>query len=631
MSFKTLRSPNDSAIVTTPQRFTLRRIHVACTLGLLALAPITSFALELGEAVIRSGIGQSLLVEIPYRLAADERLTPACLGLVPAPRGDSALPTYSRVSRIAITPTHIEIFGEGRVLEPLIGLTVDVHCNTAPHFVRSYQLFVDPPARIPAILSNGTRVADTRSGAAIGAATAVEESRATPTSELRNEPTIVAATSASTASTEATTTPRATASARARGQTGGTLTQGQTYLVVRGDTLSGIAARISDRPATIREAAEAVFAANSRAFTRGDRDLIEAGRSITIPMMTAASALPAVPVAAPPPAIRVAELPTAVLLPSADLPSAPLNETPPVRLESPARATLPEAVEPPAEVATVVQPNTVPVARATPVAPDGATPPTTARASLWLTALLALGAAIALSTPVLFIRRRKKEATLQDGAKLRSSPPRQLVNPVAGFDVVEGQLARAPSGASERTAARNGADATPVKVRAAAQPDPLALDIHSIDSVDLDVGTPNVAGERVDWFADRAAAAAIANPPVADATSEDAATARMPEMDSAATVRQQPPELQADVSEPTINDEQHTLTIVELDMLREDYEAEHTLTQAANKELRDAIADLKATQAARSASADTATLEMPQPAQAETIDTQPTQKLRSSR
>ena len=66
-------------------------------------------------------------------------------------------------------------------------------------------------------------------------------------------------------------------------------------------------------------------------------------------------------------------------------------------------------------------------------------------------------------------------------------------------------------------------------------------------------------------------------------------------------------------------------------MLREDYEAEYTLTQEASKALRDAVADLKATQAARAANADTATLEMPQQPQTETIETQQTQKLRSSR
>jgi len=274
-----------------------------------------------------------------------------------------------------------------------------------------------------------------------------------------------------------------------------------------------------------------------------------------------------------------------------------------------------------------VQPSAAAVATLTNVPSEGASPATTGRASLWLTALLALGVVIALSTPILFIRRRKQEAAKQDGANARSSQPRRLVDPVAGFDVVEGRHARTPSSSSEKTAPPNRTAAAPVVSRAvAAPPDKHALDIGPVDSVDLDVGTPTMVDEGFDWFGDRADAAATA---IADAAI--AATARMPEMDTAATVRQQALEPKAEVSEPTIDDEQHTLTIVELDMLRDDYEAEHTLTQAANKELRDAVADLKATQAARAASADTATLEMPQQPQGETIDTQQTQKLRSSR
>jgi len=581
MSHKTLRLSNDSTIVLTAERFALRRLHVACAIGLLALAPVSSFALELGEAAIRSSLGQSLLVDIPYRLAAEERLTPECISLVPAARPERALPTYSHVRRIAITPTHIEIFGDSRVLEPLIGVTVDVHCATAPRFVRSYQLFVDPPARIPALLSNGIQVATARADA----------------------PTPVA---------ESQRAPRAIASARARGQTGGLLIQGQTYLVVRGDTLSGIAARIGDRPTTIREAAEAIFAANPESFTRGNRDLIEAGRPITIPIMTGSLVtLPAPPAATPLPAIREAGPASTTSLPSADLPSAPTIETPPLRGEAIASVVVPETVESSATDVTVVQPSAAPVPMTGNVTPERASPATAGRASAWLTALLALGVVAALSAPVLFIRRRKHEARVPARATPRTAP-RRLVDPVAGFDVVEGQLARTP-------------DPLPVPV-----PVPVPVDIGLTDSVDLDVGVPVPVGQRADWFGDRADTAPTANSTVADATIEHAATARMPELDSAATAAQQTLEPTTDVSEPAVDDEHHTLTIVEIDMLREDYEAEHTLTQAGSQSLRDALADLKATQAALAAGAATATLEMPQP-EAETMETQQTQRLRSSR
>jgi hypothetical protein len=281
-----------------------------------------------------------------------------------------------------------------------------------------------------------------------------------------------------------------------------------------------------------------------------------------------------------------------------------------------------------------VQPSAAPVAVPANVSPAGTSPATTRRSSAWLTVLLALGAVIVLSTPLLLLRRRKQEPAMQAVAKPRASQPRRLIDPVAGIDVVEGPLTEAHSRSSEMTAAPNRTPAAAARFRAAvpARPDSLALNIGPTDAVDLDVGMPVMVDERLDWFGDRAAAAATAAAPaVAEATIENAATARMPAMDRAAATRQQPVEPEADVSDSTIDDEQHTLTIVELDMLRQDYEVEHTLTQAANKELRDAVADLKATQAARAASADTATLEMPQQAPTEATETQRTQKLRSSR
>ena len=81
----------------------------------------------------------------------------------------------------------------------------------------------------------------------------------------------------------------------------------------------------------------------------------------------------------------------------------------------------------------------------------------------------------------------------------------------------------------------------------------------------------------------------------------------MPDLDAAATVGQQSLPSHARSCQSSQRDDEMTLTIVELDMLREDYEAEHTLTQQASQALRDALADLKATKAARAAAAATPT------------------------
>jgi len=117
-----------------------------------------------------------------------------------------------------------------------------------------------------------------------------------------------------------------------------------------------------------------------------------------------------------------------------------------------------------------------------------------------------------------------------------------------------------------------------------------------------------------------------------DTIEESFPTARMSELATEPTVRQQAPTSKPDDSEQPIDDQKHTLTIVELDMLRKDYETEHTLTQQSSQELRDALADLKATKASRAATAETATLESPQVSQEEPIDSvadSPTARVRA--
>jgi hypothetical protein len=598
---------------------------VACAVGLFLFAPVTTFALELGEAAVRSGLGQSLHLEIPYRLAANERLTPGCVGLAPAALAADVLPTYTRVSRISISPTHIEIFDDASVREPLIGLTVDVHCNTVPHLVRSYQLFVDPPARMPTVFSDDTAVATARAQSAIDAAQPLAARQSGAAAAVLDATAAASATGDPTASTPVTRAQRANASPRARGQAGGNLTQGQTYRVIRGDTLSGIAARVVERP-TIRQTADAIFAANPEAFTRNNRDSIEEGRSITIPIIppsaAAVSVAPSAPAALP--AVREAEAP-AVAPSTANPTSAIASATQPPRAETAASVVAPVAIEPlpaaaPAEPS--VEPSAaapVPTVTSTGLAPDAPSRATAGRTSAWLTALLAVGVVILLAAPLAFVRRRKQLAAAQVGGKVQSPQPRRLADPVAGIDVVEGRLVRASS--NHKPASTNSSKAGPVADPGAALPaglDNLALSIGPTDSVDLDVGVPVMMNERVDWFAERPDPAANDAAAGGETVEEHAATARMPGLDTAATVRQPSPPSKPDLSKRPVDDEPMTLTIVELDLLRQDYEAEHTLTQQGSQALRDAVADLKATKAARDATAETATMELPEQSQAET-------------
>jgi hypothetical protein len=282
----------------------------------------------------------------------------------------------------------------------------------------------------------------------------------------------------------------------------------------------------------------------------------------------------------------------------------------------------------PAAAASVAGPSAAPAAAAmrTDLASETPIPVTNERSSGWLTALLALGVIVLLSAPLAFVRRRKQQGAAQVRSNqargnVQPSRARRPIDPVAGMDVVEGRLERAPS--NEKAASLGSAKVDSVPAAGTPLPADLgkvALAVGPTDPVDLDVGAPVIMSEGVDWFADRDAPASSAVAVGDETIEENTVTAQIPELDTAVTVRQPSPQTKPDRSNRPVDDDQMTLTIVEMEMLRQDYEAQHTLTQQASQELREAIADLKATKAARAAAAETSTTEQPAQSQDDTTD-----------
>lgn len=599
----TVRCPYKNAAMRLTPPGSSRRRHsryaliVAPTLGLWLAAPIATYALELGEASIQSGLGQSLLVEIPYRLAANEQLTPSCISLAPARSNANTLPIYTPAGQVSLSSTHIRIAGNSRVFEPLIGINVEVRCDTAPHFMRSYQLFVDPPISVASARAESAPVT-----ARTAPPSAIAPVAAAPVAVAPVAPAAVAMPVA-----PAPTQPRDNASARARGQDGGAVVQGQTYRIVRGDTLSGIAARIEGRTTTIRAAADAIFAANPEAFARGNPDFIKAGSTIMIPSL--GTAQPAPVRAAPAAVAEVREAPAAPVA-SAPAPApaeavqAPVVQPLPVEQPPSVAATSPVEVQPSAVPAAAPPTETVPE----PTAAMEATTPTTSRSGFpWLTALSALGVALLLCAPLAFVRRRPKKAPpTRPVANPRQENQRRTLAPAPGIEVVESSASS--SVVAKLAVASNAPAAVAQDIATTTREAALAAD--PADTIDLDVGVPVMLEERVAWFNEGNDASARTDSTMID---ENAATARMPDIDIAAAaeaVYQQHAATDVDTAQ-TINDEEHGLTVAELDILRQDYEYEHTLTQQSSQALRDAVADLEATKALRAAG-DTVTLEVPQ-------------------
>jgi hypothetical protein len=208
---------------------------------------------------------------------------------------------------------------------------------------------------------------------------------------------------------------------------------------------------------------------------------------------------------------------------------------------------------------------------------------------------------------VAFLRSRRQTNVAPHTVRSRpASPLRPRVEISSGIEVIEDRgadpslLAQPPRAVAAAGDSDGGAPTLE-----------LPLAVGPTDYVDLDIGTPVTMKERVAWFEDRVDAAASDDAAVADETiEENAATVRMPEGGGSI---QPTPGARAARSQRALDDEPMTLTIVDLDMLRQDYEAEHTLTQALSEELRSAVADLEATKAARAAARETADAEGRQP------------------
>ncbi|NBC22420.1 MAG: LysM peptidoglycan-binding domain-containing protein [Gammaproteobacteria bacterium] len=247
------RSTPESITHPTPHPTPRSALLASCVCAVLAGGPAA--ALELGEPVVRSGLGQPLEVVVPYATWGNERLTAECVSLVRGDAGGLPALTAGRVSSTA--GNRLVIRSDRGIREPLLGLSLKVDCPATPFIVRSYTLIIDPPGLAPA----------TQAPAPIPAP--------------RRDPAEPAAVLPS-----ASSAPRASRDP-APSQP---LDQGSEYRVRVGDTLSTIAQRVSDRPTGIWATAERIFAANPDAFIDGNMDRLRAGSVLVIPVLDGAPA-----------------------------------------------------------------------------------------------------------------------------------------------------------------------------------------------------------------------------------------------------------------------------------------------------------------------------------------------------
>src|SRR6056297_4005670 len=245
------RSGSRSTRQSTRQSTPRSTLVASCVCALLAGGPAA--ALELGEPVVRSGLGQPLEVVVPYATWGNERLTADCVSLVRGQPDDPAgLPVLTAGQVSSTAGNRLVIRSDRGIREPLLGMNLKVDCASTPFIIRSYTLIIDPPGLAPV-------------AAQPAPAPAPRRTPAEPAAVLPAQP---AGGRASRASVPAPTEP---------------LSPGSEYRVRVGDTLSTIAQRVTDRPGGIWATAERIFAANPEAFIGGDMDRLRAGSVLEIP------------------------------------------------------------------------------------------------------------------------------------------------------------------------------------------------------------------------------------------------------------------------------------------------------------------------------------------------------------
>lgn len=214
----------------------------------LGSATVSAHALELGDAVVRSALGERLLIEIP--LGNADLAAPSCFRstLTDAPAGSGRLNQRKLPGVLVLSTSRI-------VTEPLLNLRVVVECPNVPRLRREYTLFIDPASRVAPSQRE-------LSAAARGLRPATRRRIA------------------------ASPTPIQAAASRAVQRT--PMVDGTRYRVQTGDTVSEIAAQIKHKDQDLWTVVDQIVADNPDAFIDNNPDRLVAGSvlALTVAVVT---------------------------------------------------------------------------------------------------------------------------------------------------------------------------------------------------------------------------------------------------------------------------------------------------------------------------------------------------------
>jgi phage tail protein X len=576
---------------------------------LLAMAPAVQ-AITLGDISVRSTLGQRLQATVPVYLNAGEALAGGCV----APRSGTS--DLRRVPGAKVTTPEatregvyeVQVTSASALYEPMYELELMAHCPGAPGLIRQYVLMLDLPAATLAIRTPATATRATEPPIA-QAPTAQAPTAQAPTAQA---PTAQAPTAQAPTTPATIERPGAAQRRLPARPLGATIEEGMRYRVVKGDTLSSIAARVRSRTVTLWALADAIQAANPGAFIRNDANLISLGSEILIPGGTEARSPVTIPVATPEP--------TTTAIASAAPPSVPVPvPVPVIEIVPPAESS----AAPPAAVvvtATPVVRTAASVQRRAPAPPVAAAPTDEVDGGaadepnpvVAATAGILFG--LSISTLLWFLGRRpsqkKRSAGHTGDSKAQPAFSPTLLAAATetragepGFSVYytppqDDALAAEFADAPEPTAIAPAVKASPAAAQAPS-PDVTAELEELFNGTDTSIqkrlnaeksvaarslGNPSAADKDASADFDRGSAVDFL---VGDPTSEEATlagrTAEQPKPNVAATAQSGTLDLQA-LSASATRDEDQAQTLLEaLTLLQRDYEEELTASQVLDQ------------------------------------------------
>jgi pilus assembly protein FimV len=261
-------------------------------LAVLLFIPINSFALALGDVVVRSALGQVLDADIDMVVLSAQEAESLSVRLAPAEMFAEAGLDYGLIAgsiRFSVEKkagrTQVHLSSDKVITEPFLMLLIEVNAN-GNRSVRQYALLLDPPStKDDAPVVTAPAVVPKLAAEPIASTTPLNQT--TPSTPPAANSTVATGTSKLPKQTSKRSQVRESTKFSKEDapltETESTDAQPTTRLVKFGDSLRQIAASVQPSSATLAQVMIAIVQKNAEAFEQNNIHRMKAGVVLTIP------------------------------------------------------------------------------------------------------------------------------------------------------------------------------------------------------------------------------------------------------------------------------------------------------------------------------------------------------------